>query len=74
MMMVLSLYKLYLNAIMISLYAELVFGFGAMEYVVHEGNGSLMIEVIFIHGIPGDYQPMVLISTHNGTAAGQQIF
>ena len=47
-----------------------MFGLNATEYEVHEGDGSVMIEVIFIQGIPGDYQPVVLISTHNGTATG----
>jgi hypothetical protein len=56
------------------LHVELVIGLSATEYAVHESVGYLVIEVIFIQGIPGDYQPVVLISTHNGTATGQQIF
>ena len=54
---------------------ELVFGLSATEYLVHEGDGSVTIEVIFIQGIPGDYLPVILLSIHNGTAKGQlQIF
>ena len=49
---------------------ELVFGFSPSKYEVHEGDGSVMIKVIFFQGIPGDYQPAVLISIHNGTATG----
>ena len=49
-----------------------MFGFSPSEYEVHENAGFVMIE-IFIRGIPGDYQPAVLISTHNGTATGQHM-
>ena len=49
-----------------------MFGFSPSEYEVHENAGSVMIE-IFIRGIPGDYQPAVVISTHNGTATGQHM-
>ena len=52
------------------MYIELVLGFSATEYEVHENDESVMIE-IFVHGIPGGYQPVVLISTCNGTATGQ---
>lgn len=51
-----------------------MFGFSPSKYQIHEDDGSVMIEVIFFQGIPGDYQPVVLISTHNGTATGQQVF
>lgn len=53
------------------MYVELVLGFSATEYEVQENDGSVMIEISFIHGIPGDYQPVILISTHNGTATGR---
>ena len=53
--------------------AELVFGFSPSKYEIHEDDESAMVD-IFIQGIPGDYQPVVLISTHNGTAIGQQFF
>ena len=52
--------------------AELVFGFSPSKYEIHEDDESAIME-IFFQGIPGDYQPVVLISTHNGTAKGQQI-
>ncbi len=50
---------------------ELVFGFRTTEYEVREGDGSVMVEIFFNHGNPGDYQPLILISIHNGTATGQ---
>ena len=50
---------------------ELVFGFSPSKYDIHESDGSVTVNVFFIHGIPGDYQPIVLISTHNRTATGQ---
>ena len=62
------------NNLMNNFTVELVFGFRPSKYEVHEDDGSVMIEVIFIQGIPGNYQPAVLISTHNGTAKGQQVF
>ena len=40
---------------------------------MHESDGSVTIEVFFVHGIPGDYQPVVQLSTHNGTATGQYV-
>ena len=49
---------------------ELVFGFSPSKYEIHEGDGSVIIKVIFFQGIPGDYQPVVLMSIHNGTATG----
>ena len=53
------------------IHTVLVFGFSPTEYVVHENDRSVAIEVFFILGIPGDYQPQVLISARNGTAIGQ---
>ena len=54
---------------------ELIFGFSHAEYEVHESNGSITVEILFnIHALSGDYQPIVLISTHNGTATGQEYF
>lgn len=53
------------------IHTVLVFGFSPTEYVVHENDGSVAIEIFFILGIPGDYQPQVLISARNGTAIGQ---
>ena len=54
------------------LLTELVFGFSPSKYEIHEDDESAMVG-IFIQGIPGDYQPVVFISTYNGTANGQQI-
>ena len=48
-----------------------VFGFSRLEYEVYESDGSVEIEIFFIRGIAEDYQPLVLVSTHNGTATGQ---
>ena len=64
----------YLYTIIIALYnnTELVFGFSRAEYEVHESDGSITVEII--HALSGDYQPIVLISTHNGTATGQEYF
>ena len=53
---------------------ELVFGFSPSKHETRESDESVTVNVFFIHGIPGDYQPIVLISIHNGTATGQQIF
>lgn len=53
------------------IHTALVFGFSPTEYVVHENDRSVAIKIFFILGIPGDYQPQVLISAHNGTAIGQ---
>ena len=58
------------NNLMNNLTVELVFGFRPSKYDIHEDDGSVMIEVIFFQGIPGDYQPVVLISIHNGSATG----
>lgn len=52
-------------------YTELEFGFNSVEYEVHERGESVAIEIFFVHGNPGDYQPQVFLSTHNGTAKGQ---
>ena len=49
---------------------ELVFGLSQVEYEVHEHDGDISIGVIFAHGIPGDYTPLLLLSTDNGTAKG----
>ena len=49
---------------------ELVLGFSPTEYEVHENDRSVTVEV-FIQGILGDYQLMVFMSTHNGTATGE---
>ena len=48
---------------------ELIFGLSQVEYEVHEDDGDVSIGVIFAHGIPGDYTPLLLLSTDNGTAA-----
>ena len=58
---------------MYNLTVDLVFGFSPSNYEIHETGGSATVKIFFIKGIPGDYQPVVLISTHNGTATGQQI-
>ena len=56
------------------MYIELVFGFSATEYEVHENDGSVVIGISFIHGIPGDYLSVIFISIHNGTAIGQILY
>lgn len=58
------------NYLMKNLTVELVFGFSPSKYEIYEGDGHVTVEVIFFQGIPGDCQPVVLISTHNGTATG----
>ena len=47
-----------------------MFGFTPSKYEIHESEGLITVNVFFI-GNPGDYQAVVLISTHNGTATGQ---
>ena len=55
---------------MLCIDVELVFGFSPPEYEIHESNGSVSIDIVFIYGIPGDYQPLVFVSIHNGSAIG----
>lgn len=49
---------------------ELIFGLSQVGYEAHEDDGIVSIGVIFAHGIPGDYRPLIILSTRNGTAKG----
>ena len=50
---------------------ELVLGFSPTEYEVHENDKLSVTVEVFIQGILEDYQLMIFMSTHNGTATGQ---
>jgi hypothetical protein len=73
MMMVVVNFRHNVQELLMHNFVELVFGFKPSNYEVDESDVSIVVEIFFIQGIPGDYQSVVLISTHNGTATGQQI-
>ena len=52
----------------------MMFGFGQMEYEVSEYDGFVSVDIVFAFGLPGDYQPVVLMSTNNGTAIGKILY
>ena len=51
-------------------YLALVIGFGQEEYEVNEEEGFVNVQVIFTRGLPGEFQPSVILTTINGTATG----